>query len=194
MTISAQVRRDQNNKKLRKIGRVPAVLYGKGISSLPIDLDVGELKKEMDRSSGLLDVNVDGKPYRVVVRQVQKDPIKNEWLHVDLLAVSKDEEVEVEVPVTFVGEAIGAKQGGVLQHIVTRLFVRCKPDQLPAEIPIDVTHLEIGDSISVADIASRFSFKITSDPETVIASVSAPAKEAEEKEVTEEESETTITD
>lgn len=179
MTISAELRHEKNSKQLRARGRVPGVLYGKNIPVTPIDLDASALKKEMERSSGLLDVRVAGKPYRVLVRQLQKNAIKGDLLHVDLFAVSLNEDLDVNIPVVLVGEAAGIKEGGVLQHVTHSVTIRCKPDKIPSELSVDVSELGMGDSLLLTDVISKLPFEVISDHATVLVTVSTPTVEEE---------------
>jgi large subunit ribosomal protein L25 len=154
-------KRDDSGKgvarKLRAAGRVPAVLYGKGMEPVAVSVDSRELIHLFHTGAGtnvLVDLDVDGKSHLAMAREVQRDHIKGRFLHVDFLAVSRDQKVTVTVPIRLVGESPGVKLGGVLEHHLWDVQVECLPSDIPEAIEADVSKLEeIGTSLKVADLA-----------------------------------------
>jgi large subunit ribosomal protein L25 len=154
-------KRDDSGKgvarKLRAAGRVPAVLYGKGMEPVAVSVDSRELIHLFHTGAGtnvLVDLDVDGKSHLAMAREVQRDHIKGRFLHVDFLAVSRDQKVTVTVPIRLVGESPGVKLGGVLEHHLWDVQVECLPSDIPEAIEADVSTLEeIGTSLKVADLA-----------------------------------------
>jgi large subunit ribosomal protein L25 len=112
----------------------------------------------------------------VVVRDLQIDPIKDEFIHADLFEVAMDEEISVEVPVVLVGKPEGVKMGGVLEQIAREVTVECLPGDIPQSIEVDVSRLEIGDSLHISDV-SLDKVKVLVDPTTTIATVVPPTVE-----------------
>ncbi|SEN64144.1 50S ribosomal protein L25/general stress protein Ctc [Lihuaxuella thermophila] len=184
-SISAEKREQKNRaalNRLRKEGRVPAVIYGNGTEALEIHLDGKEFRKHTGEGPGVMDIKVDDQVHHVMIREVQRDPVKANILHIDFLKVERNKPVETEVPVHLVGEANGVKAGGVLQQTARSALIRCLPDQIPAELTLDISQLEIGDSVTLGNIALPAGVELLSDGDTVVASVIPPqaAKEGGE--------------
>ena len=118
-----------------------------------------------------------------MVSDYQYDPLKNQITHIDFLAINMTEERTVEVPVQLVGEAVGAKEGGVVEQPLFDLQVTATPDNIPESIEVDITELNINDSYSVADIKVSGDFTIENDPEESIVTVVPPTDEPTEEEV-----------
>ena len=168
-------------RKLRAAARVPAVLYGQGMDSTPLDVDRRELLTAYQSDAGtnvLLNIEVDGESTPALTKELQRDPLKGALLHVDFVKVDLTQEVDVEVPVHIVGEAPGVKEGGVLEQPVFALQVRCLPGDVPEAVEVDVSGLTTGDSMHVSEL-SVSGFEILTDPETVLVSIVAPMSEAE---------------
>src|SRR5699024_2417301 len=119
----------------------------------------------------------------VMVHEYQTDPVKGDLIHVDFFAINMTEEMDVDVQIRIEGEAAGVKEGGTLQQPLFELQVRAKPANIPEEITIDVSHLNIGDTITVADLPKSDDYEIMEEPETGLAVVLAPEAEEEETEV-----------
>ena len=125
----------------------------------------------------LLNIEVDGTNTTALTRELQTDPVRGTLLHADFVQINLKEEVEVEVPVHLVGESPGAKGGGVLEHPLFTLHVRCLPTNVPESIDADISGLEVGDSLRVSELTVTGDFEILNDPEAVVASVAAPITE-----------------
>jgi len=171
-------------RKLRAAGRVPAVVYGQGMESTPVSVDAKELFHVMHAGGAnvLLDVVVDGKRQLALARDVQRDHIHGRFIHVDFLAVSATEKITIAIPVRVVGESVGVKAGGVLEHHLWEIQAECLPGDVPDAIDADVTELEVGDSIKVADLTAPSGVTILlPEDETVLAVVPPQARELEEE-------------
>lgn len=164
-------------RKLRLNGQVPGIVYGKDKGNTSISMDSLDLIKAVrdDGRNAIFKLAVDSdQPLEVMLHDYQIEPIKDELVHVDFYIVDMKEEMDVEVSLVLTGEAPGAKAGGVLQQPLYELQVRAKPKDIPEEITVDVSQLEIGDSISVADLPASDKYEITDDPDTTIATILAP--------------------
>jgi len=142
-------------RKLRAAGQVPAVLYGHGMDPLSIAIDSKDLFHALHGSAGtnvLVDLVVEGKEHLALPREIQRDHVRGQYLHVDFLAVRRDEKVEVDVPIRVVGESPGVKSGGVLEHHLWDLHVECLPGDVPDGIDADISALQVGDSLKVGDL------------------------------------------
>jgi large subunit ribosomal protein L25 len=180
------------SRKLRREGLVPAICYGPKTDPVPLTLDPKELANTIQMGENvLIDLMIqDGKKAGqrvVVVRDLQIDPIKDQYIHADLFEVVMDEEITVEVPVVLVGRPEGVKMGGVLEQITREITVECLPADIPQNIEVDVSSLNIGDTLHIGDIELEKT-KILVDAATTLATVVPPTVEkvVVEEEVEEE--------
>jgi len=164
-------------RKARAAGLIPAVLYGHGDEPVPVSIPAREFQLAFRHHKGgnaIVNLSVGGGEYTALIRDVQYDPILHSVLHLDFHHISLTEEVEVKVSLRFVGLPVGVKDGGgILEHIVREVEVRCLPTSIPGSIDLDVTALNIGDSIHVRDI-SVAGLTILSDPDATVATVVPP--------------------
>jgi large subunit ribosomal protein L25 len=170
-------------RKLRAAGRVPAVVYGQGMESAAVSVDAKDLYHVL-RTGGanvLLDLVVDGKPQLALAKDVQRDHIRGRYIHVDFLAVSATEKITIQVPVQVIGESVGVKAGGVLEHHLWEIQAECLPGDVPEAIEADITELAVGDSLKVGDLAVPEGVTLLSpEDELVLAVVPPQAREVEE--------------
>ena len=203
LPLSSEVRTQTGKgsaRKLRSAGKLPAILYGPETDAVMLTLDCAELMKALQGKSAeniLLDLRIDsdekGKPKKVMIKEIQKDPVKRDYLHVDLFEISLKKEVEVDIPIHLVNTPIGVTEGGVLQHVRREVKVSCMPDDLVDKIEIDVSGLDIGQSLHIQDISFPSGLKSLEDGDVTVLTVVAPtiAAEVEEVEVEEEKIEET---
>ncbi len=174
-------------RRARAGGKVPAVIYGRDMESFPIAVDRRELALAFQTDAGmnvLLNVELDGRSFLALTKELQRDPVRGSLLHADFFKVDAAEAVEVEVPVHLVGESAGVKEGGVLEQPLHTVQVRCLPLDVPEAVEADISGLRVGDSLRVGDIKSDGKFEILSDADTIVAVVAAPIS-AEELEAME---------
>lgn len=174
--------------KLRHEGRIPAIVNGYQIESTPISVNAQELDRVL-RENGLnsvITMNIDGKKVNTLVQDYSADTFTQDLIHVEFLSVNMTEEQEVEAEINLVGEASGVKAGGVLTQTLYSANVSATPDKLPENIEVDISNLEIGDSINISDIPVAKDYTIVNDPEEQIASINEPEVEEEPEEETEE--------
>jgi large subunit ribosomal protein L25 len=176
-------------KIVRSEGRIPAIVYGKDREPTTIAVNSMELLKTV-RDEGknvIISLNIEGESaVDVMLHDYQIDPIKDELLHADFYVVNMSKEMDVDVPIHLDGEALGVKEGGVLQQPLYNLSIRAKPRDIPEEIKLDVSELGIGDSIMVADLKQGRAFEILEDEGTTIVSILAPETGSDEEEENEE--------
>jgi len=181
-------------RRLRREGFVPGVLYGSG-DPQPFYVGERELRRALGGSHGthaILDVVLEGKKkeHHAVLKDYQLDPIRSSLVHVDLHEVRLDRPIQAQVAVELLGEAAGVKLGGLLSQILREVTVEALPMAIPERFELDVSALEIGDGIKVAEIVAPDGVTILDDPEAVVASVVAPRRvELPEDEVAEVEGE-----
>jgi large subunit ribosomal protein L25 len=173
-------------KKLRAGGRVPATIYGRQTKPQNLELNSREFSDLLHHAVSenlLVDLSVetDARAKRLaLVQEVQHHPLSGKVLHVDLHEVAENEKVTVHVPVETIGEAAGVKNGGgTLEHIMFKLKVRCLPKDLPEQITLDVSALEIGKSIHLGEIAAPAGVEILGEKSRTVVAVAAPRAEEE---------------
>jgi large subunit ribosomal protein L25 len=169
-------------RRSRRAGKVPAVLYGRGMEPVALAVDRRELVTALHTEAGmnvLLELEADGEKTLALMRELQRDPVKGTLLHADFVKVDRKQAIEIEVPVHLSGESSGVKAGGVLEHPLFTVHVRCLPTNVPEAIEADVSGLAIGDSLRVGDLSAPEGVEILTDPEAVVAHVAAPISEAE---------------
>lgn len=169
-------------RRARAAGKVPGVVYGRGMEPVPINVDRREFVTALNTDAGmnvLLSLDIDGESIPALARDLQRDPVRGTLLHADFVKVDLTIEVEVEVPVHAVGESPGVKEGGVLEQPLHEVHVRCLPGDVPEQIEADVSALNIGDSLRVSELAAGRKFTILNDPEQPVITIAAPVSEAE---------------
>ena len=179
-------------KAMRRAGKLPAVIYGRQTEPINVSLDAHNASLVLGKltSSSLVTIDLDGKEYPALVREKQRDFIKNRLLHVDFLAVSLTESLRATVSLNFVGVSTAVKDfNAVLVHNLEALQVECLPTDLPESIDVDITPLEHpGDGIRVRDIVASDKVRLLDDPDTMVVvatfakveeeAVAAPTEEA----------------
>jgi large subunit ribosomal protein L25 len=167
-------------RSLRRSGVIPAILY-KGGSSLPVQLSGKELSKFISKTAGeqvIVNLQFPDDTKQAIVKDYQIDPVMGNLLHVDFQEISATEAIRVMVHVVIRGEAIGVKRDkGVLQHGLREIEIECLPDKIPGHINVDVTNLGLGQSIHVGDLKLEDGIKVLTDPDEVLATVTAVKEE-----------------
>jgi len=163
--------------RLRASGRVPAVLYGHGME--PVSLSVSGLDLiHLFRQAGanaLVDLQVDGDEHLAIARDVQRDHLHGRYIHLDFLAIRRDEKISVSVAVHEVGESIGVSEGGVVEHHLREIELECLPADVPERIEVDITHMRLGDMVHVGEIPPPSGSTFLTAPETPVLSIITPA-------------------
>jgi len=183
-SLVAHRREEKGKEKARKLrhqGLIPAVVYGQREETIPITLDPKELSKILRGGAGersLINLTIEGLQdgpvtKTVILKEKQIDPLKRTMLHVDLYTVAMDEKIHVAIPVRVVGKSVGVELGGVLEQVLREIEVECLPGDIPPSIDVDVSALDVGDSIHVADITLEKA-KIEVDPEQTIVTIVPP--------------------
>jgi large subunit ribosomal protein L25 len=180
-------------RRLRKSGLVPAVLYGAGLAPKTVVVDPKQIRRILNSETGhnsIFDLNVagDSDSGKAMIVDWQFEPIKGALLHVDLKRIAMDQILRVSVPIVLKGEAPGVKlQGGILEQVLREVEIECLPADIPGHLDADVSNLNFGDSIRVADLPHDDKVKVLTDPNQTVVHVTAvkaevvatPAAEAE---------------
>ncbi len=171
-------------RKLRAAGRIPAVMYGMGREPTPLSVDPAALSKLLLQSgagrNALIDLQIDGGSQAVLVKDLQRDPVTGHSLHADFLLVDLTEKVEVTVALHFVGKSRGVELGGLMDHPVRELQIECLPTAIPEFLEVDMTELDVGDTLHVRDVALPEGVVCKTDGDQAIAICFTP-KAAEEE-------------
>ncbi|MEH2404629.1 MAG: 50S ribosomal protein L25/general stress protein Ctc [Nostoc sp.] len=182
ITVESQKRPEGSKPRaLRRSGLIPANLYGhKGTESISLTIDAKTVERLLKRASvnnTLIELNITDAPWRgkTLLRELQIHPAKGTPYHLSFFAVAGHGDTTVEVPLRFVGTAVGVKQeGGFLDTVITELQVSCAPENIPEIIEIDVSNLQIGDSLRIHELVLPEGVTVLGDTERVVVSVSQP--------------------
>jgi large subunit ribosomal protein L25 len=181
-------------RRLRRDGLVPGIVYGQGGEARPFQVSARELRVLLSEGHTLLDLELDGSTaVPVVIKEQQHHPVRGDVLHLDFLEVRLDEEIEAEVPIELEGtdQAPGVREGGVLEHVTREITVEALPTAIPERITVDVSEMEINDTINLASVGVPSGVKLMAEePEEItIATLSPPRVEEEPEPELEEEAE-----
>ena len=161
------------SRRLRRTGRVPAVVYGMGAEPLVVSVDNTELRVALNTEAGinaLISLDVDGGRQLSIVKDLQRHPVRRDVLHVDFLRIDPDHEVEMDVPLILTGEAKKVTQAsGMVDQVMHHLPLRAKPADIPTEVTVDISELEVGSSLRVSDIEFPAGVTPGGDPDSTFA-------------------------
>jgi large subunit ribosomal protein L25 len=184
------------SRRLRKDGIIPGVLYGRGNKPHPICVPERELRRVLTGDHGLhaiLDVVLEGQKstHASILKDYQVDPIRGKIEHFDLQEVRLDQPIQSAVVIELIGESVGTKAGGVLSQVNREVRVEALPMEMPDRLELDISAMEIGDTLRLSDLPAREGVTFLDDPETVLANVTVPTRveEPEPEEVEGEEGE-----
>jgi large subunit ribosomal protein L25 len=181
------------SKRLRAEGRIPAVVYGRGMESVAVSVDRRALRQALSGPAGvnaLISLTVDGATHPTIVKQLDRHPVRRSVIHVDFLKVSLDEDIEVAVPLTLLGEAKAVlDEGGLVDPAVDTITVRTRPNTVPNELTIDVSGLAIGDVLRLSDLSVPAGVELVDDPDMPIVTALGQAAEEEPEPIEGEEEE-----
>ncbi len=188
VSLRAETGRDtgsRESRRLRRTGQVPAIVYGKDIDPISVAVNGHDLHLALHTEAGanaLINLEIEGKDQILTMaRVIERHPFRNEYRHVDFITVSLDETVHAEVVIHFEGTPIGTRDGGVFSPSKTHVIVETLATSIPSGIVLDVSEVEMGGALRIADLPELEGVIYTEDPETVLMSVTAPAAEIEEE-------------
>jgi large subunit ribosomal protein L25 len=188
VTLRAETGRatgSRESRRLRKTGRVPAIVYGKTIEPITVAVDAHDLHMALHTEAGanaLINLEIEGKDVVLTMaRVIERHPFRNEYRHVDFVTVSLDETIHAEVVIHFEGTPVGVIEGGVFSPSKTHVVVETLATSIPSGIELDISGVEVGGALRIADLPEIEGVLYIEDPETVLMSVTAPAAEIEEE-------------
>ena len=199
LELTATLRSESGNgpaRQLRMQGKMPAVLYGPKTEPVKLTVDIKELEtslKEGSLGQSIFNLTVAGgkkKGTAVMIKELQRHPVSGNFLHADFYEIDMKSKIRVMVPINAIGKSVGVEMGGLLQIIRREVEVLCLPTEIPESIEVDITELDIGDSLHVEELATSENVEIPADVNfTILTIVSPKVEEEPEEEVEEEEGE-----
>ena len=178
--LNANPRNDRGTgvaRKLRQSGQVPAIIYGHSRQPQSLVIDTRELERLLERvsaASTVIELSIDGRTARTLIREIQRHPVKRSILHVDFQELVAGEKVTVSIPLVFVGSAAGVREGGILDQVMHELTIRVDPSNIPNHVDVDVGPLVIGHSIHVSELKIPDGVEVLDDEDATVCTVSAP--------------------
>ncbi len=178
-------------RALRREGRIPAILYGPKTDPVPLSVSIYDIERLLKQSKSSqmlvsLDLGDGGAARSAMIKELQSEPVSQDFRHIDFYEVAMDKKIKVKVPIVATGKSIGVEVGGLLQIVRRELEVFCLPHEIPDKIEIDITDLDIGDSVHVEEIVLEGDVEVPADVNFTIVTVLTPKKE---EEIVEEEEE-----
>lgn len=184
------------SRRLRRLGKVPAILYGGGKDPQSVMLEKDRLQIQMEQEAfytSILTLNLNGESQAVIVKDVQRHPAKRQVLHLDFQRILADEKITLKIPIHFIGEeeAIGVReQGGEIAHLTTDVEISCLPKDLPEYLEIDITDLELNQLLHLSDIKVPEGVEVVAlahDQDPAVVSINPPRREEEDEVIEAEE-------
>jgi large subunit ribosomal protein L25 len=194
LTLTTEPRTEKGSRpagRLRRRGKVPAVVYGLDTETLNVSVPARELAHILSSEAGanaLITLKLDGDEALTLARQIQRHPTRGDLVHVDFVRIRRDVAVQAEIPVHLEGEPAGVRDGGILEQLLFTLSIEAKPEDIPTAIEVDVTALEINDQIRLAELAVPPGVSVQHEEDELVVQVIPPRVE-EEPEVEEVEGE-----
>jgi large subunit ribosomal protein L25 len=162
-------------RRVRRGGKIPAVVYGAGKNATPVSVDPRQVSRILHSATGhntVFDLALDGERSKAMIVDWQYEPIKGSLLHIDLKRIAMDQKLRVNVPIELIGEAAGVKQqGGILEQITREVEVECLPGDIPNQIDLNVSELVFGIVLRVSDLPKNDKVKYVTDPEQPVAHI-----------------------
>ena len=181
-------KRDKNSthsaRKVRRQGKVPGVMYGALMNNFLFEVSEMDLDKEIANHGefGVVNVSLEGKEHKALIKEVQRDPFSKKVIHIDLEDINKDEKIETDIPIRFLNEDLISNYGGIVQKEKASIKVRCSVNNVPDHIDVSFKTDEIGTAIKVGDVEFGSEISVLDDVNSTVASISYVGTKAEETE------------
>jgi len=193
LTLNAEPRntvKKSDLTNLRAMGKIPAVLYGSKMDSVKISIDKAEFTKQYKKSINEIafyELSLDGKSYHTLIKDKQIHPVNRNVLHIDFMLVPEESTVEIDMPIKYVGEPVGTKEGGFVDIVQRTVKISCKANEVPEDIELDISELKVGDTRHVRDLpAGTWHVKDAEDVTLVVIHAKAAAAPVVEEATTDE--------
>lgn len=176
----------RESRRIRRSGRVPAIVYGKGIKDpVPVAVDAHALRLALHTEAGanaIINLEIEGgDSLTTMARVIERHPFKNEYRHIDFVTIDLSEKVTAEVAIQFEGTPVGVREGGVFSPRRTHVLIEVLPTEIPSSIELDVSEVELNDSLRIEDLPELEGIEYLEDADAVVMSVTVPAAEVEEE-------------
>ena len=181
-------KRDKNSthsaRKVRRQGKVPGVMYGALMNNFLFEVSEMDLDKEIANHGefGVVNVSLEGKEHKALIKEVQRDPFSKKVIHIDLEDIDKDEKIETDIPIRFLNEDLISNYGGIVQKEKASIKVRCSVNNVPDHVDVSFKRDEIGTAIKVGDVEFGSEISVLDDVNSTVASISYVGTKAEETE------------
>jgi len=185
LTLTAEPRTEKGSRpagRLRRQGKVPAVVYGLETETLTVCVPARELAHILAGEAGanaLITLKLDGDEALTLARQIQRHPTRGDLVHVDFIRIRRDVAVEAEIPVRLTGEAAGVRDGGILEQLLFNLSIEAKPEDIPTDIEVDVSALEINDQVRLGEVTIPPGVSVQHEEDELVVQVIPPRVEEE---------------
>jgi len=167
-------------RAMRREGQVPAILYYAGTENVNLTIDGGDLYHALHSGQHIFEIETGGETQFAMIKQMQYHPVTDDVVHLDLMRVRRSEKISITVPLVLEGESIGIKEGGVLSQQLMSVEIKCFPTDVPEQITVDITDLELNTSLSIADVnTGNDDIEIVTSDDINVASIHPPAAEEE---------------
>lgn len=189
--IKAEIRNNHGScsgKRERKHGKVPGIVYGKNEPNIMIDIDAKELSKRISQNGqyGFLNVNINGQNHKTLIKEIQREPVSNKLMHIDLEDINDNSKIVSEIPVVFDGTDIIKAKGYIAQKFKNSIKVKCQGANLPENISIDISPMNAGENLRVCDIEFAKEITIVDDLEAVLVNITDSWNGAAEEKIEED--------
>lgn len=181
LILNAEKRTETGKEKAKKIrakGKVPAILYGEKLPNINLNLDEHDLSVLLSSTRGQVAIVTlkvkDEAESKIVIREVQRDPVTHDLLHADMLRLSETHPIKVQIPIHIKGASIGVKLGGILEHLLHNLEVKALPGDIPRFIEVDITELGLGQSIHINGLNIKDTIEVLQDKDQPVVRVAIP--------------------
>lgn len=174
LNCSERVKNSRHDaKKIRRMGKVPGILYGINLTNLLFEISEMELVREFSNEGehGILNININGTSHKALIKEVQKDPVTQKVIHIDLENIDEEKIVQTDVPIHFINEDKVTQNGGILQKEKGSVKIQCSADKLPKYIDVDLKNLRYGNAYKISDIEISREITFLENTDTVIATV-----------------------
>jgi len=191
VSLRAEVRKQATKaeiKQLRAEGNVPAVVYGKKTAATILTVNLKDLQAVLRQNPhAIIDLAISGASNQpVMITEIQRNPLnRRELYHIDFHQINMDEPIKTVVALDFTGDAVGAREGGIMQILMHDIEIRCMPSQVPASIQVDVSNLGLGDNLHASQITMPAGIELKSDPNDILVTILVPQKETKAEETEE---------
>ncbi|MGG1550428.1 50S ribosomal protein L25 [Paenibacillus ferrarius] len=182
VSLQAEARKEATKseiKQLRAKGKIPAVVYGEKVASTVITVDWKDVQTVLRTNPhAIIDLSIASAGTQpVMINEIQRNPMSREVLHIDFHQINMNEPIKTVVALEFTGDAVGAREGGIVQVQMHEVDIRCMPNQIPTSIAVDISSLGLGDNLHVSQISVPAGVEMKSDPNDIVVTILVPQKE-----------------